>query len=149
MRNKRAKMAKTGSETHLTPSQQRAIAALLEARDVRSAAATAGVGERTLYRWMGEEAFQSVLQQQQNELLQNVLRRLTNASSMALDALERGMQATEPMPQQLRAADIVLSKLLKAREMLETEERLEALERAIQVEYVNNWRTMGDGSQEA
>lgn len=124
-------MAKIGKQESLTPSQQRAISALLEARDVRSAAASAGVSARSVYRWMGEPAFQQALQQAQRMLLEGVLRRLTRISEMAVDVLERGMSPAEPLPQQLRAADIALSRMLKAREMLEIESRIEALERSM------------------
>lgn len=124
-------MAKNGKREGITPAQQRAISALLESRDVRSAATVAGVGERTLYRWMGDPAFQQALQQAQQKLLEGVLRRLTRISEMAVDVLERGMSQEEPLPQQLRAADIALSRMLKAREMLEIESRLEALERSM------------------
>jgi len=131
-----------GKREGITPSQQRAIAALLEARDVQAAAAAAGIPARSLYRWMGEEAFRHALLEAQGELLRGVLRRLTHASSLAIDVLERSMREGEPLPQQLRAADITLSRLLKAQEILSMESRLEALENVIQVEYVNNWRSM-------
>ena len=134
-------MARIGKREGITPSQQRAIAALLEARDANAAAAAAGIPARSLYRWMGEEAFRHALLEAQGELLRGVLRRLTHASSLAIDVLERSMREGE-LPQQLRAADITLSRLLKAQEILSMESRLEALENVIQVEYVNNWRSM-------
>ena len=54
-------MADNGS---LSARQQRAIAALLECRSVAEAAASAKVGERTLYRWIAEDqAFKNALSQ--------------------------------------------------------------------------------------
>lgn len=135
------KMAENGKNDSLTPSQRRALAALLEQRDMRSAAAAACVGERTLHRWIREEPFASALQQAQDELFSQVLRRLSHASSYALDALERSLRDGD-IPQQVRAADIILGKLLKARELLELEPRLRALENSITVEYVNDWRSL-------
>lgn len=134
-------MAENGKNDALSPSQRRALSALLEERDMRSAAAAAGVGERTLHRWIREEQFSAALQQAQDELFSQVLRRLSHASSQALDALERALREGDTS-QQVRAADIILGKLLKARELLELEPRLRALENRITVEYVNDWRSL-------
>lgn len=135
-------MAKNGRREGITPAQQRAISALLEARDIRSAAVAAGVGERSLYRWMSDEDFQQELQHAQRMLLEGTLRRLAHLSAMAIDVLERGMREAEPLPQQLRAAEITLSRLMKAQEVLSLEERLESLESTLRVEYVNDWRSL-------
>lgn len=141
MVSKGEEMAKSGRDGDLTPAQRRALAALLAERDIRSAAAAAGVGERTLYRWMGEEPFQQALKQAQDELFSHLLRRLSHASVQAVTVLESAMREGE-LPQQVRAADIVLGKTLRARELLELEPRLRSLENAITIEYVNNWRSL-------
>lgn len=120
-------MAEDGA-TALTSAQRRAIAALLTARDVRAAAAEAHVGERSLHRWLKLPAFSSALREEQAAQLEQVTRRLSHAAGAALDALERGLRSEEPMAQQLRAADIVIGRMLKARELLELETRLVALE---------------------
>lgn len=133
-------MAEDGA-IELTPAQRRAIAALLTERDIRAAATEARVGERSLHRWLKLPAFCAALRGEQAAQLEQITRRLSHAAGAALDALERGLQAEEPMALQLRAADIVIGRMLKARELLELELRLTALEQqTIQIEYVNNWR---------
>ena len=142
-------MAEDGA-IELTPAQRRAIAALLTERDIRAAATEARVGERSLHRWLKLPAFCAAAapckahtraRGEQAAQLEQITRRLSHAAGAALDALERGLQAEEPMALQLRAADIVIGRMLKARELLELELRLTALEQqTIQIEYVNNWR---------
>lgn len=121
-------MAKNGEKKALTAAQHRAVAALLEARDVVSAARMTGIPARSIYRWMEFQSFQQALERGMERGMEETLRRLTHASSLATDVLERGMCQEEPMALQLKAAEIVLAKVLKLRDGVEMAKRLEALE---------------------
>lgn len=116
------------TERELTTKQRAAIAALLCARDAKSAAIACGVAYRTLCRWMELPAFRAALRDAEGEIMGASLRRLTHATAAALDVLEDGMSASTPPALRLRAADITLAKLATFRELLDVDARLARLE---------------------
>jgi hypothetical protein len=127
-------MAENGTpERGLTPTQHRVIAALLSARDVRSAAKAAHVAERTLYRWLAEDpAFVQELRQAEGAAIDETTRRLIALQAKALDALEGALDTTGPLDAtvRVRAALGLGGMLLKLVELRDIEERLRALEEA-------------------
>ena len=121
-------MADNGS---LSARQQRAIAALLASKTVAEAAAAARVGERTLFRWLAEDAaFRAALSQAEGELLATTTRRLLGLQGQALEALEYLLTRGESEGVRLRAAQVALELSLKLREQVSIEQRLQALEQA-------------------
>jgi transposase len=75
--------------SELSSRQQRAIAALLTSKSMSEAATSAGVGERTLYRWLAEdEAFRAGLARAESELLDTATRRLLALQGQAIETLE-------------------------------------------------------------
>jgi hypothetical protein len=122
-------MATNGSG--LSSRQQRAVAALLASKSVAEAASTAGVGERTLYRWLAEDqAFRAALSQAEGDLLDTATRRLLTLQGKAIDALEHLIERAETEGVRLRAAQVAIDTSLKLREMRDIEQRLTALEQA-------------------
>jgi hypothetical protein len=75
-------------DTQLSTSQRKAIAALLTARDISSAADLAGVGRRTLYRWLKQPAFRRELHEAEQAAITAAAGRLAGMQAEALDALE-------------------------------------------------------------
>ena len=72
----------------VTPSQQRALVALAEARSIVAAARTAGVGESSIRRWLREdERFQTKLRQVREEALSHASLRLQQGASRAVEAM--------------------------------------------------------------
>ncbi len=124
-------MATIGNK--LTGRQARAIAALLKEKDVSAAAKAAKVGERTLYRWLTEDAaFQRELQAAEGRAISGAVRRLADLTGTAVETLRGVMLATDaPLSAKVRAADIVLSRLLDLRQMVDFEARLADLEDAL------------------
>lgn len=123
-------MADNGS---LSARQQRAVAALLASKTVAEAAASAKVGERTLFRWLAEDvAFRAALSQAEGELLATTTRRLLGLQGQALEALEYLLTRGESEGVRLRAAQVALELSLKLREQVSIEQRLQALEQAQQ-----------------
>ena len=115
----------------LSAKQQRAIAALLASKSVAEAAASANVGERTLFRWLGEDqAFRAALSQAEGELLDTATRRLLSLQGESIDALEYLISQAETESVRLRAAQVVIETSLKLRELRDIEQRLTALEQA-------------------
>lgn len=125
-------MATNGNPGELTPRQRRAIAALLQARNAAEAAGLAGIGKRTLYRWMLDPAFRAELTRAEAETIDAAGRRLLAGQDAALDVLSGMMadpNATDANKRQ--AAQAWLDHTLRWRELRNVEERLTELEAAV------------------
>lgn len=110
-----------------TPRKERALAALLEASSMDTAAKRAGVCRTTLYSWLEDEPFQSELRRRQSAVFRDALLRLKAAVGSATAKLvELVASADERVA--LVAAREILGSALRAHEALEVEERLVALE---------------------
>lgn len=115
----------------LTPKQHKAIAALLTEPTIGAAATAAGVGERTLYTWLGDAGFRVVYLAARREAVGQAVAQLQRISSEAVLVLQSVMNdATKPASARIAAARSVLEFSIKAVEMEELEQRLVALEAA-------------------
>ena len=124
-------MAGNGMIGELSSRQQRAIAALLTTKSMSEAASSAGVGERTLYRWLAEdEAFRAGLARAESELLDTATRRLLALQGQAIETLEHLLSSAESESVRLRAAQVAIETSLKLRELRDIDQRLTALEQA-------------------
>ena len=123
-------MAENGRQTgELTARQQRALAALLREPTLRDAAKASGVGERTLFAWLQLPAFAQAYREARGQLLESTLTALQKASGRAVAALVEVLDEPGAKPgERVSAARAVLEFSLRAREVLEVEERLKALE---------------------
>jgi hypothetical protein len=123
-------MEGNGSKSgELTAKQLRAIEALLKEPTTAKAAKAAGVGETTIFRWLNDPAFSAAYRETRSRLLETTLTSLQAASGDAVDALRKVLKNTKARPgEKVSAARAILEYSLKAREVLEVEERLRALE---------------------
>jgi hypothetical protein len=137
-------MAENGRQIEadsLTPKQQKALQALLENPTTRAAAKAAGVGETTIFRWLAEPAFNRCYREARNHLLENTLTALQAASTDAVQTLRDVMRDTQAMvTARVSAARAILEFALKAKELLETEARLSALEQQVAAQTKENIR---------
>ena len=118
----------------LTPGQRKAIEHLLAERNVREAAA-AGMGERTLHRYLTEPHFRQALTAAEGDLIDGATRRLLSLHGQAIDTFSDLLKAESTSDTvKLRAAQAVLDNILKLRELRNVEARLEALELAYLVD---------------
>ena len=119
-----------GENEQLKAPQRRAITALLEQRDIRTAAKAARVGETTLHRWLREDAtFVAELRAVEGQVLDAATRRLLQHQDVALTVILSIMADSKyPASVRLRAAQTVLEQLFKLRELRTIEERLTVLE---------------------
>lgn len=123
-------MGKSGA---LSAKQTVVIAALLEARTVADAAEKTGTPARTIYRWLLQDDFKAALQTAETGLIDEAVRRLLGMQQTALTALQVVMVARDTPPSaRVAAARTVLDAMLKLRELRTVEERLSALESAIE-----------------
>ena len=116
----------------LTPKQRKAVEALLTSGDITQAAQAAGVARDTLYRWMRQDDFRSALKTAEAASIENLARELVRLGEKAARTLDEAMTAEDATTSaRVRAADIVISKLLQLREMVDLEKRLQTLERLV------------------
>jgi hypothetical protein len=108
-----------------------AIAALLSQRNVDEAARAAGMGTRTLMRWLQIPEFQAAYRQARRDAFGQSIARLQHASSAAASVLLKVMlDPSAPASSRIRAADSVLDHAAKAIEIEDIEVRLSELEKA-------------------
>ena len=109
-----------------------AIAALLTQRNVDEAAHTAGIGTRTLLRWMKEPEFLTAYREARRAAFGQSIARMQQASSAAVSTLLKVMvDASTPASTKVRAADSVLNHSAKAIEIEDIEVRVSELERSL------------------
>ena len=110
--------------------KERAVLALLEQPTVEKAAATVGISDVTLWRWLRTPEFQKAYREAHREAFSQCVARLQNASSAAVGTLLRVMLDRDaPAASRVRAADCVLNHATKAIELEDIEVRVSELER--------------------
>ena len=127
-------MSENGS-VNLSPRQHRAILALLAQPTVAAASVASGVGQSTIYKWLGEAAFRTALAQAEGAAVAAAGRRLVALAEAALDTVATVMTNPQaPDAVRVRAAETILSNLIRYRELVNFETRLDALEREVRGE---------------
>jgi phenylpyruvate tautomerase PptA (4-oxalocrotonate tautomerase family) len=115
----------------VTPRQQRALEALLAGATVAEAAAAAGVARKTVYSWIQSPAFRAELDAAQRAAIEAITRRIVRLAEAATEALRVALEEAPPATR-VRAADVLLRRLLEFREFTALEERVAALEAAVE-----------------
>ena len=118
--------------TKLARKQEEAIVALLSQRSVADAARAAGVGERTLLRWMKLPEFDAAYREARRAAFGQSVARLQQAAGAAVTTLLKLMvDSNTPASTKARCADSVLRHTSKAIELEDIEARLTELERGV------------------
>ena len=109
--------------------QEAAITALLSQRTVEDAARVAGVGTRTLFRWLEVPEFREAYLQARRQVFGQASARLQQATGAAVSVLLTMMlDGNAPAASRVRAAHSVLDLAAKALEMEDIDVRLQRLE---------------------
>lgn len=125
-------MATSGNQGKIiTARQRRAIAALLTEKDAKQAAESAGVGYRSLCRWLDDRAFQSELKQAEGAIISEAVRALINDMAVNHEVMRDIRDGRAAPNVKLRAAIALDQALLKWREALDLEQRISELEKAV------------------
>jgi hypothetical protein len=95
---------------------------------IRKAARKSGAGERSVYRWLTEDAFRHRVAELRTRLLERAVGRLAHGASKAGLILYR-LRGSDEERTRLAAARAILDAAIKVREAWEVQERLEALEK--------------------
>lgn len=124
-------MAKNGIEG-ITLKQTKAIDALVSTPTVGEAAKMAGIGARTLYRWMAEdENFKAALNEAESNAISALARGLLALSERVLSALGDSLSSNDENVV-MRAVNTHLSHLPKLRQISALEERLSEIEKRLE-----------------
>jgi hypothetical protein len=116
----------------LKPAQRRAIVALLTEKDVRAAAAVSSVSETQLRRWLELPEFKAELQAASKQAIDTAILRLSELSGQAVETLREVMTDKEASAgTRVQAANIALARLLDLRELQELEDRLQKIEKEL------------------
>jgi hypothetical protein len=108
-----------------------AIAALLTQRNIEEAAHSAGIGTRTLLRWLKVPEFQTAYRQARREAFGQAVARLQQGTSAAATTLLKTMiDPGTPASVKVRAAEAIFNHAAKAIEIEDIEARVSELERA-------------------
>jgi hypothetical protein len=120
-----------GHGTKFGRKKEEAVAALLAQRNTEDAARTAGVGTKTLLRWLQLPEFQEAYRDARRAAFSQSIARLQQAASAAASTLLKIMVDPQAPPScRIRAADSVLNQAAKAMEIEDIEARVSELERA-------------------
>lgn len=108
------------------------LEALARGASITEAAAAAGVGERTVYRWRTDPVFRAELLARDGERLEQLARRLQDAADDALTVL-RLLATDERVPPgvRVRAAAEILTYRLRFYEAVQLNERVRAIEQRL------------------
>jgi predicted RecB family endonuclease len=111
--------------------QEEAIAALLSHRNIEDAARAAGVGTRTLIRWLKVPEFVKEYRQARREAVHQSVARMQQATGAAATTVLKLMTDMNiPAAVRLRAAECVFDRAFKGIEVEDIEARVSELERA-------------------
>jgi hypothetical protein len=107
--------------------EDRALAALLSEPTIEAAAKRVDIAESTLLRWMAEPGFRGKYRAARRQVVEGAIARLQTVATKAVGALERNLTCGIPSVE-VGAAKAVLDQAIKAVELVDHAERLEALE---------------------
>jgi hypothetical protein len=110
--------------------QRRALRALLEEPTIKAAADAAKVGERTLHRWLKEDAaFLVALRESQDAAVALAVARLANEMPASIETLAAIRDDAEVNASaRVTAARVILAESRQAREFYELLDRMQKLE---------------------
>lgn len=110
-----------------------AIAGLLSEPTIAGAAEKAGVSESTLVRWLQEPDFKAKHRAARRSVVETAIGRLQRAATEAVDSLSRNLTCGTPAVE-VGAAKAILDQAIKAVELIDLAERVEALEEQLEAD---------------
>lgn len=114
----------------LTPKQSKLIVLLLS-KSITDAAKEMKLGRRTIYGWLGTEAFRTALENARAEVFSEGMNRIKGNLSEAVDVIVELMRVAEKDDSRIRAASIVIENARWLKTSEDFERRIEQLEMAV------------------
>jgi phage terminase small subunit len=116
----------------LTAKQERALLALLDCGETKKAAEIAGVAEVTLWRWLQLPNFQSHYRATRRQVVETAIAQLQADCGVGVRVLREVAEDTSaPASARVSAAKTIIEQSVSAVELMDLQERLEALEERI------------------
>ena len=113
----------------LSTRQEKVLALLISEPSVKEAAKTAGIGERTLHRWLKNEAFAAAYRDARTNAVRQAMGQIQAAMGTAVRTLVQIMQDSEvPSSSRVQSAKAVIENAIKLFELEEIEQRLSIIE---------------------
>ena len=123
----------TGHGAKFGRKQEEAVVALLTQRNVEEAARAAGIGTKTLLRWLQIPEFQAAYRKARRDAFGQAVARLQQGTSAAATTLLKTMiDPATPASVRVRAAEAIFNHAAKAIEIEDIEARVAELERTAQ-----------------
>lgn len=119
----------------LSRKMETAIVALLNQPTLTLAAEASGISETTLWRWLQREDFAKAYKKARKQAVNQAIAHIQKISGEAVDTLREVMNNGTKETARVTAARAILELTLKAYEIEDLEERIEALERRMQDEH--------------
>ena len=107
------------------------IAALLTEPTVEAAAKKAGIGDVTAWRWMKDRAFADQYREAWREAMRHTTARLQGAALESLMPYAKSSAAGKANPRGYRRRRTILEQAIKAADLEDVQQRLDALEQAV------------------
>jgi hypothetical protein len=117
-----------GQGEGLTHRQEQALAALLVQPSIDRAAEACKVNERTLRRWLREQAFLTAYRDARRQEVEAAVSLLQRIAAKAVATVHRNLDCNKPAVE-VKAAVAIIDRALRGVELLELVERVEELER--------------------
>ena len=122
----------------LTPRQQRAVESLIVCNSISDAAQRAKINERTLYRWLQQEEFQSVVRRARRLSLTQLATHLQHIAARAAGTLDEIMvDKNATSASRVSAARYSMEMYYKAATLEDIQERLMTMEKRLKEEARN------------
>lgn len=118
----------------ITPTQERAIAALLISSTLEEAAKTAGISSSTLRRWRSDPDFVKALDTHRIAMLEGVTARIRGAAADAIETVRDLAKNGKSEGVRLRAATTLLTMAYRSAEVDELATRLHEIEGWVKVQ---------------
>jgi hypothetical protein len=116
-------------ESPLSPTQERAIIALLSQPTMKKAASVIGIDETTLWRWLQDKEFHSAYMRSRRETVSRAIARLQQCTTEAVNTLREVMKdKTAKGSERVSAAKAILDYSMKAVELEDLAGRVAELE---------------------
>jgi hypothetical protein len=118
----------------LSPKQYRAIEALLDQPTLNKAAAAAGVGRVTLWRWLQTPDFNKAFMHARWNAVQQCIARIQRLTSEAASTLEEIVKdKSVPASSRVTAANSILATAIKGVELEDHDERIAEIQRDLEL----------------
>lgn len=130
---------KNPQTTELGDKQRHLLGILAETPNVTEAARQAGIGRSTAQRWLRDPAFKAALSSIRQQSMEDAMNSVHSYTAKAVEGLVQLMDSQNEWLRRMACLDI-LSRSLKIREVEAVEERLSALEKALEKQNLNAGR---------